>query len=319
MIDETALAEAVRAEFGLRVHGLTPGGRGALGQIWRAQVEGGPDVAVKLLTEKPSESLVANEVAHTQRMAGYGVVVAASMADRSGRYLTPVAEGWVRVSEWIDGTAPDPADPLTPQALGEMLGRMHAHAGPAPGQPSGWYTQPPPMAKLVKLAATAEQGDARWAGRLNALVPTWQSLSQIRKAPGALVWCHRDLHPGNVLRTVAGRFAVLDWECLGPADPAQELASVLLHWFADHTGVLGPQIDAFLAAYRSAGGTGMLTAIDDFAMHLATRLNFLAHELETVIDPRAALGDVQRAVAEIEETVEFLPTVEVLKQAVPKT
>jgi Ser/Thr protein kinase RdoA (MazF antagonist) len=310
MTHDTTLVGLLRAEFGLPALGATPGGRGAIGQVWRMRVQGRPDVGVKLLPEQPPEAVVANEVAHARRMAGHGVAVAESIADRRGRYVTAVEGGWVRVSEWIDGTAPDPADPLTPQRLGEVLGRMHRHTVPAPGRLSRWYAEPPPMARLAELVTAAERGDARWRGRLETALPNMHRLSRIVAEPSVLVWCHRDLHPGNVLLTPRGGFAVLDWECLGPADPGQELASVLLHWFADRTGVLGPQMDAFVEAYRSAGGTGRLTSIQDFAMHLATRLNFLALQLEAPKDPHAQ--------AEIEETVQYLPTTEVLAQCLDR-
>ena len=173
------------------------------------------------------------------------------------------------------------------------------------------------IAALLIVAASVDvcaAADPRWTGRLTAFLPTLQSLSGITKAPASLVWCHRDLHPDNVLVTADGHFAVHDWDSLGPAEPAQELASVLLHWFADHMGARALPIKGFLEAYRSAGGTGRLDGLEDFAMHLADRLNFLATQLRKVIDPDAEPDAIRRATAEIEETLDFLPGKEVLAQ-----
>lgn len=320
MTGEVALLDVVRGEFGLPARGMTVGGRGALGEIWRLHIDGGADLAVKVLAKQPSEPSVAVEVAHTRELIRRGVRVAASIPNRHGRYVSPGPGGWLRVSEWINGGRPDPADPLTPSRLGDALGRMHANAVPTPHEldgraPDAWYHQPPDTATLGSLLAAAESSDPRWAGRLHAFMPTLHSLSGITKTPASLVLCHRDLHPENVLLTPDGQFAVLDWDNLGPADPTQELASVLLHWFADHTGVRGPLIKPFIEAYRSNGGTGTLTGIGDFAMHLAASLNFLALQLAAVADPRTETADVQRAVMETEESLRLLPTTDVLTQS----
>lgn len=311
MIDESALLEVVRSEFDLPARGMIAGGRGALGEVWRLRVDGRADLAVKLVTEEPSEPLVAKEVAHTSNLAEHGVKVALAVANRQGRFVSSAPGGWLRVSEWIDGVKPDAADPLTPARLGDVLGRMHTYAVPMSHELDGseldsWFHRPPDMKTLGNLVAAAETSDPRWAGRLDALMSTVDEVARLRKAPESMVLCHRDLHPDNALLVPDGRFAVLDWDNIGPADPTQELASVLLHWFADRTGAQGPLIGAFVEAYRAAGGTGNLTGIDDFAMHIATRLNFLALQLEPPIG--------HWAVMEIEELLEYLPSVEVLVQ-----
>jgi Ser/Thr protein kinase RdoA (MazF antagonist) len=302
----------LRAEYGLTARDVAVSGQGALGEVWRVTIAGGDDLAVKLVKRQPPEASVALQVAHVNDIIAHGIRTAASIPDRQGRYACPALGGWLRVSVWLDGDPADPADPLTPARLGDVLGRLHAHARPMSREldgnaQDGWYHRPPDPATLANLVGAAEGADPRWAGRLDALLPTLQTLCGITKAPTSLVCCHRDLHPDNVLVTPEGQFAVLDWDNLGPADPSQELASVVLHWFADHTTAQGAFIRSFLEAYRSAGGIGALTAIDDFAMHMATSLNFLVLQLQRAGDPRA--------VAEIEQMLSLLPTHEVLTGA----
>jgi Ser/Thr protein kinase RdoA (MazF antagonist) len=317
--DETQLLDVVRSEFALPARSMTPAGRGVFGAIWRLRLDSGADLAVKVLATEPSAPVVALEVAHTRRLAEHGVRVAASLANRHHGYLSKTPGGWLRIAEWITGQRPEPTDPDTSARLGEALGRMHVHAAATlyeldGSPPDPWHHQPPSATTLTNLVLAAERADPRWAGRLDTLLPTLHSLAGITKPPTRLMLCHRDLHPDNVLRTGDGRFAALDWDNLGPADPSQELGSVLLHWFADHTGCLGPQIAAFLAAYRAAGGPGRLTGVDDFSMHLASRLNFLARQLATVADPQAGPDGVRRAAAEIEESLQLLPSIDVLER-----
>jgi Ser/Thr protein kinase RdoA (MazF antagonist) len=318
-VRESMLLGVIRDEYGLPAQDLTPGGRGALGEVWRSRVDGAPDLAVKLLRHEPEESRAAKEAAHLRVMAAKGLLVPLAVLNRHERYVTTVTGGWVRVSEWIDGVKPPPADPLTPARLGAVLGRMHANAAAVPDEPPGqWYSRPPDAARLAELVAIAERPGSHWAGRLEEFLPTLQGLSVITKAPAQLAVCHRDLHPDNVLLTPDGRLALLDWDNFGPADLSQELASVVLYWFADREGIDGPLARSFVEAYHCAGGTGRLTAIDDFAMHIATTLNFLVLQLEAFIDPETGPEARHRVVAEIEESMRFVPGTAVLEQALER-
>lgn len=311
------LLDVIRADFDLRVRGLAPGGRGALGEIWRLHLDGAPDLAVKLVTTEVAESVVALEVSHTETLARHGIRVPAAILNRHGHYTSQAPTGRLRLYEWIDGSHPDGSDPFTPPRLGALLGAMHAHARPVTHELDGrnlssWYHHPPQFSLLAARIAAAEEADPSWAGRLSAMLPTLQDLTDITKPPTSMLLCHRDLHPDNVLSTSDGQFAVLDWDNLGPADPSQELASVLLHWFADRTGAQHHLIKPFLEAYHAAGGPGRLTGIGDFAMHLSTSLNFLALQLEKAADPSTGPDDLRRAAAEIEESLRFMPTHQVL-------
>jgi hypothetical protein len=100
---------------------------------------------------------------------------------------------------------------------------------------------------------------------------------------------------------------VVDWDNLGPAEPAREIAQALFDWFCDG----GVDRDAVCRMYRTYvedGGPGRVTEPADFSMLVATRLNFLRLQTGIAIDPQAGPRDRDWAEREIDESLRILPT-----------
>ena len=148
-----------------------------------------------------------------------------------------------------------------------------------------------------------------WAARLADRLATLPELVAVVAPvdPDALLLCHRDLHPDNVLVDPSGAVVVVDWDNLGPAPPAREIAQALFDWFSDGD----TDLDAVGEMYRTyvhSGGPGRVTEPADFSMLVATRLNFLRLQTGIAIDPRAEHRDREWAEREIDEALRILPT-----------
>ena len=293
---------------------VTPGSRGALGQVWRLAV--GPRVyALKQVFAgaPPTGAEVGAEISFAQRAAAAGVRLPASHPDRNGGYLVPITEGgWLRLYDWVDLR---PAD-LTADAegLGVLLARLHqcspsADREPGSAPPRRWYEVPPDRDGWRPLVTAATEAGASWSSRLATVVDTLPGLYAILSPvdPAGMRLCHRDLHPGNVLADEAGELVVVDWDDFGPAEPARELASTLVACFHDDD----PDLASIGRAYRSyvgAGGPARLRSSADFTMLIATQLNFLHHQVRVALDPRTPPPDLTWAEREIDEGLRILPT-----------
>lgn len=123
--------------------------------------------------------------------------------------------------------------------------------------------------------------------------------------------CHRDLHPGNVLADQDGHLVVVDFDDIGPAEPARELASTLMACFHDRE----PDLACMRRTYQSyvrAGGPARLRSAADFTMLIATELNFLDLQARVALDPRTLPRDRAWAEREIDEGLRILPTPDLL-------
>jgi Ser/Thr protein kinase RdoA (MazF antagonist) len=326
------LVDYVRTTFGLDPAApatLTPGDRGALGQVSRLEI-GSRRYAVKELfgAEAPSAALLAAELDFTALAASAGVAAPASHPAGDGRYVVPAPDGtgWLRLYDWLDAGPPDLAADALPAQLGSLLGRLHVCAPPSDREPDGappdeWYDVPPAADRWPPLIAAAHAARATWAPDLAARLPLMRVITDLAVPadPAAMVLCHRDLHPENVrLVTVDGRggsLAVIDWDNLGPADPGGELVRVLLDWFFDHDVLDVAAAHGTLAAYRAAGGPGRITA-DSFGFVIASRLNFLHRQLDIALDAATEERHRDWAAREIDEALRIMPTPAVLAQLV---
>jgi Ser/Thr protein kinase RdoA (MazF antagonist) len=297
----------LRAAFGLPADAVvTAGPRGALGRIWRVEVGPVRYALKETFGAPPSAAVVDAELTFARRAAAAGVTVPACHPDRAGNHLHRNADGrWLRLYEWLDLR---PVDPVDPAALGDLLARLHRCAPPASAEPDGgppdpWYDRAPAPRDWPDVPDTA--WSARLADRLRTL-PALAALTTPAE-PAAMILCHRDLHPENVLTGPGGELVVVDLDQVGPAEPGRELARALFDWFCD-----GPaDLDAMRRmydAYVRAGGPGRITRPADFTMLVASRLNFLLRQVRIAIDPDAEPGQRDWADREIDEALRILPT-----------
>lgn len=293
---------------------ITPGARGARGQVWRLAV-GRRVYALKRVfsAAPPARAEVESEVAFTRRVVAAGVHVPISYRDRNGEYVVPLTHGgWVRLYDWVDLRSADVA--ATAETLGVLLARLHRCAPRADRETNGappdrWYEFPPDQDGWVPLVSAATEAGMSWAPRLAAAADRLPALHPVLSSadPAKMRLCHRDLHPGNVLVDKAGDLVVVDWEDVGPAEPAQELARTLVAFYHDGQ----PNLDSIQRAYRSyveSGGPARLRSAADFTMLIATQLNFLSRQVRVALDPSTAPRDRHWADLEIDESLRTLLT-----------
>jgi Ser/Thr protein kinase RdoA (MazF antagonist) len=287
--------------------------RGAMGQIWRLEA-GTERYAVKELFWESGEEQVRREAALTAQLAAAGIRLPRSLPGRDGRFLVrlPADLGgrWLRLYQWIDGVPVDLADAGTARSVGDLLGRLHAHAAAPEGEIDPWYETVPDPAAWGELADAARAQGAQWGPVLASRAALLLDLAEL-VTPAALdrqITCHRDLHPDNVLADGSGELILLDWDDVGPACPDRELAKLLAEWYAYDGAADRAAVRRALAAYRAAGGPGRLRDERSFGMLIACRLNFLQAQASVALDPGAAAEHRQYACGEISDTLQHLPT-----------
>ena len=313
---ETDLVARAREAFDLGDGdvSITPGARGALGQVWRLAA-GHRVYALKQVFAgaPPARAEVEAEAAFARRAATAGVRIPASHPDRNGRYLVPLPDGgWLRLYDWVDLR---PADlTANAEALGVLLARLHKGAPAADREPGGappdqWYEVPPDRDGWAPLVTAATEAGTSWGSRLAAATGGLPALHAILSSadPAAMLLCHRDLHPENVLADEAGGLVVVDLDDLGPAEPARELARTLVTCFHDGD----PDLASMRRAYQSyvdAGGPARLRSTADFTMLIAHQLNFLYLQVRVALDPKSVPRDRDWSEQEIDEGLRTWPT-----------
>jgi Ser/Thr protein kinase RdoA (MazF antagonist) len=327
-----ATAEFVCSAFGLTAGAgvsLTAMSRGATGRIWRLDLgtSGARRYAVKQLRRKPDEASVSRETAFTEHLAAAGIRLPRSLPGRGGQFAVPLADadededagkdagkdagGWLRLYEWIDGVPADLADPGVASRIGDLLGRLHAHALPPHGPADPWFETVPGPQTWTELADAGRAQGVSWSRPLAEQTSLLRDLADL-VAPAArdqMLTCHRDLHPDNVLVDGSGDLIPLDWEESGPACPSQELAGLLMFWHLDDRGTADEAaVERTLRGYYAAGGPGRLRDERSFGMYLAGRLNFLHSQASLALDPNTTAEDRSYASAEVSDTLARLPT-----------
>lgn len=177
-----------------------------------------------------------------------------------------------------------------PAAVGAALRRVHALALPE---------DPHPFRRLAYRAEAMLQEVARLldempavaasarAEALRAVLPAPRALPR----PRALSVVHSDLGPGNLIERADGRVVIIDWQCCGVGDPAEDLYAFLSPAFQIlsrreplHSG----EQARFLVAYGDAAAEERLARLRPF--YAARMLAYCAQRAVTLAesDPEAA-------------------------------
>jgi Ser/Thr protein kinase RdoA (MazF antagonist) len=249
-----------------------PVASGRLGSIWRLDTGRGA-WAVKQVGDATGPDLAAvlegasfQEAAHAAGVPAPGVC-----RTRPGGLIAELSDVRVRLDAWIDMREPDAN--LDPTEVGRLVAGLHAVSFTGSVGPDPWYSEPVGAARWSELVVALRGRGAPFAGELDALVPELVALEVLLGGPPRdLRTCHRDLWADNVRRTAAGGLCVFDFDNAGLADPAQELAAVLV----EYAGGDPARARAIRTAYAEAGGPGRVDDPTDFAMPIAQ----LAHIVE---------------------------------------
>lgn len=171
-----------------------------------------------------------------------------------GQKLQCVDGQYLYVFDYYDGRVLQDGD-ITPAhcaKIGAVLARIHAIVR----QENTAAVDPPVPVDWAALAdALLASADAQAEGRaLRASVPLLTLVSEAMEEANARLprvdaLCHNDMDPKNVLWQ-GGDFRIIDLECLGYADPRQELLDLAISW----SGGREASFAAFVSAYAAQGG-----------------------------------------------------------------
>ncbi len=292
---------------------VSPGPRGALGQIWLVEAESLRFAVKEIFAEPPSEESIRAELEFARRAGCCGVRVPQSHPDRRGRYLVTAPDGrWLRCFDWVDLHPVAVRDPATPRRMGALLACLHRRA-PATavepydgGPPEPWYDHAPTSAEWLALSVSGPIWVQRLCEQVDALQPV---CAEVRPAdPACLVTCHRDLHPKNVFDDDDGRFVLVDCEDLGPAEPGRELARAVFDWCCNSESADLDAARSMIQGYLTNGGPGRVSELSDFSMLLASRLNFVLAQARLALDTDAEPRHRQWARYEVDVMRHIMPT-----------
>lgn len=121
------------------------------------------------------------------------------------------AKGWLIV-EWLNGEVKSELPSL--QSLTSLLYDLHHHAC------FGWRISLLPVLEHYWLSAAPERRTLFWLRLLKKMKRQGEP-KPLRLAP-----LHMDVHPGNLVRSLAG-LKLIDWEYAGDGDIALELAAIM--------------------------------------------------------------------------------------------
>ncbi len=293
-------AADVARRFDLGAHARLSDGpvaRGKQGVVWRLDTADGR-WALKETFQPVSEDEVRSATELQESARALGVPTPAVRRTPEGRVLATSDGRQVRVYEWVDLLPPDAR--LDPEAVGELVARIHRAGGVESGPVEGWYVDPVGAERWAELVEQVQRAGAPFAGRLADLRDELVALESWLGPPAALRTCHRDLWSDNVLPTADGGLCVIDWENSGPADPAQELGCVLFEFARTDPG----RAAVLARAYREAGGPATVDRRGHFSMLVAQLGHITEIAATDWLEPNPRSPDRAAAAAWISEVLD---------------
>ncbi|MFJ9714179.1 phosphotransferase enzyme family protein [Streptomyces sp. NPDC101234] len=290
---------------------MTPITRGALGQIWKLSGNGS-SWAIKELLFGCDEEQVRREAALRNAAENLGIASPRLIPNRHGTHvsqLTPSSGGpYVKLYDWVDGTAADASDPDILDWFGRTMALLHTAGEGASETPGSWYEQCPQDADWKDLHKKVHQAGLPWSDALGRFIDTsaaelahWVTASD----PGNLVTSHLDLQPQNVLVRPNGP-VLLDWDNTGPISAERELARAVYVW-SGRNQANTDSARRLMRAYQSAGGRATITGPQCFSMLFATDLNFIYVQAECAIDPTVTAAQREFASNQVVASLRSLP------------
>jgi aminoglycoside phosphotransferase (APT) family kinase protein len=274
-----------------------PVSRGKQGELWRLTTSDGV-WAVKAPFHAMDEDEMRPSASFQEAAAVAGVPTTRVQRTTEGDVVATIAGASVRVYEWVDLLAPDPA--LDPELVGATVAAVHQVSISGSSQIDGWYTEPVGARQWDALIEQLRLAAAPFAEEVADLRDELVALESWLEPARIVQMCHRDLWADNVLPTADGGVCIVDWENSGPADPRHELACVLFEFARTDVG----RARALVNAYEAAGGPYALETAGDFSMLIAQ----LGHITELAAKDwlRPGLRSPDRASAEawIRETLD---------------
>lgn len=291
---------------------LRPVARGAMGEVHRLSTDSGTFAAKRYFWDESGLPHAEFSEAFAQRCRSAGVPAPSVVRARSGALLAHDDFGaWWQVAHWVSGTKPVADDIDSGDWLVRQTALIHQI-----GQKPDWESILDPFYSrcAVDWRALSDRAHAEsvpWATKLAARTGDLTELaSWAHDVPVAeLLISHNDLVLDNVLVDGVRRW-VIDWDNVGPQDPARELGVQLFGTLSDPGRTAG-----LLASYRRAGGVDIRWGVDVFASAVAIRLNYLALQADLLVDPAQHVHhDFARA--QVLPLLRNLPTLAQLRQHV---
>lgn len=228
---------------------------GLANQTWEVELDGGAQLAVQVEGDwaRTRGADRASTLAVCRLAGACGVAPPVLVADAASGTL---------IQEWVSGTSPlNLARDLS--KLVATLRRFHGLPLSLPERSAsiwiGRYTADLTAESGLSLADALGPGLAALAERL---------LADLEHEPRALVPCHNDLVPENILVT-SSRVVLIDFEWAGANEPLDDLAGLWV-WSGEELDVLEELVDEY---------TGFVSPVERLR---ARRLALLRHVVDAV-------------------------------------
>ncbi|WP_216326328.1 phosphotransferase enzyme family protein [Deinococcus aestuarii] len=315
-LDHAAILSVLRSAYGLAADTLTfiPDGTAP---AYRAEGPEGRSF-VKVLPRTPSGQVMAGRVAAEVPLlralweGGVLARVPRPVPTLAGADLADVEGHPLVVSGWIEGGALGEGWEAALGDLAPLLGRLHAGTAGVLGRVDRLPVSPEDfdlpfergfLEDLRFLRALPRDARPGVHALRDLLLPredevrrllerarSFQQAAQSRPRP--LVVCHTDAHGGNVMRDVAERLWIIDWETARLAPPEHDL------W------MLGGRLAEVLPAYEEGAGRQVALDPDLLGFYLCRRVledlaadvDWVLHENTRAEEDAANLAVVERYV-----------------------